>query len=101
MVEEGRVEYVPVRVPSNTVSGTSNLRVSSGKSKKRKISRSPVKRRFEISSPPLSSQQHRVVEFQCRLGPPATLQKITAQWVKPKGRSCFPGWIAIGVRPQL
>ena len=62
IVEEGRVEYVPVSAPSINVPGPSNLRVSSGKTKKRKISRSPVKRRFEIASPPLSSQQHRVVE---------------------------------------
>ena len=52
IVEEGRVEYVPVRVPSFISPGPSNLRVSSGKSKKRSISRSPVKRRFEIASPP-------------------------------------------------
>ena len=62
IVEEGQVEYVPVRAPSVRVPGPSNLRVSSGKSKKRKISRSPVKGRFEIASPPLSSQQHRVVK---------------------------------------
>ena len=62
VVEEGRVEYVPVRAPSISVPGPSNLRVSSGKSKNRKISRSPVKRRFEIASPPRSSQQHRLVE---------------------------------------
>ena len=62
ILEEGRVEYVSVRAPSVSVPGPSNLRVSSGKSKKRKISRNPVKRRFEIASPPLSSQQHRVVE---------------------------------------
>ena len=61
-VEEGRVEYVPVRVPSVSVPGPSKLRVSSGKSKKKKVSRSPVKRRFEIASPPLSSQQHQMVE---------------------------------------
>ena len=61
-MEEGRVEYVPVRAPSVSVPGPSNLRVSLGKSKKRKISRSPVKRNFEIASPPLSSQQHPVVE---------------------------------------
>ena len=61
-VEEGRVEYVPVRAPSVSVSGPSNLRVSSEKTKKRKISRSPEKRRFEIASPHLLSQQHRVVE---------------------------------------
>ena len=62
IVEEGRVDYVPVGVPSISVPGPSNLRVSSGKSKKRKIRRSPVKRRFKSASPPLSSQQHRVVE---------------------------------------
>ena len=62
VVEEGRVEYVPLRVPSFIFPGPSSLRVSSGKSKKRTISRSPVKRRFEIASPPPSSQQHRIVE---------------------------------------
>ena len=61
-VEEGRVEYVPVRVPSPISPGPSNLRVSSGKSKKRTISRSPVKRRFEVASPPPASQQHRIAE---------------------------------------
>ena len=61
-MEEGRVEYVLVRAPSVSVPGPSNLRVPSGKSKKMKISGSPVKRRFEIASPLLSSQQHRVVE---------------------------------------
>ena len=50
IVEEGRIEYVPVRAPSVSVPGPSNLRVSSGKPKKGKISRSPVKRRFEIAS---------------------------------------------------
>ena len=62
IVEEGRVEYVPVRVPYFISPGPSNLRVSSGKSKKRTISRRPVKRRFEIASPPPASQQHRIVE---------------------------------------
>ena len=62
IVAEGRVEYVPVRVPSFISPGPSNLRVSSGKSKKRTISRSPVKRRFEIASPPPASQQHRISE---------------------------------------
>ena len=62
VVEEGRVDYVPVRVPSFISPGPSNLRVSSGKSKKRTISRSPVKRRFEIASPPPASQQHRILE---------------------------------------
>ena len=62
IVEEGRVEYVSVRTPSASVPGPSNLRVSSGKFRKRSISRSPVKRRFEISSPHPTSQQHRLVE---------------------------------------
>ena len=62
IVEEGRVEYVPVRVPSFVSPGPSNLRVSSGKSKMRTISRSSVKRHFEIASPPPATQQHRIVE---------------------------------------
>ena len=62
LVEEGRVEYVPVRDPSVSDSGPSNLRVSPGKSKKGKCSRGPVKRRFEIASPRPSSQQHCVNE---------------------------------------
>ena len=62
IVEEGRVEYVPVRAPSASVPGPSNLRVSSRKLRKRSISRSPVKRRLEIASPPPTSQQHRLVE---------------------------------------
>ena len=61
IVEEGPVEYVPVGVPSFISTGPSNLRVSSGKSKKT-ISRSPVKRRFEVASPPPASLQHRIVE---------------------------------------
>ena len=61
-MEKGRVEYVPVRVPSFISPGPSNLRVYSGKSKKRKIRRSPVKRRFETASPPPASQQHRIVD---------------------------------------
>ena len=62
VVEEGRVEYVPVRAPSNSVPGPSNLRASSGKIRKRSISRSPMKRRFEISSPLPALQQHRLDE---------------------------------------
>ena len=62
MVEEGRVEYLAVRVPSFISPGPSNLRVSSGKSKRRTMSWSPVKRRFEIASPPPAFQQHRIVE---------------------------------------
>ena len=62
VVEEGRVEHVPVRAPSASVPGPSNLRVSSGKSRKRSISRSLVKRSFDIASPPPAFQQHRVDE---------------------------------------
>ena len=43
VVEERRVEYVPVGIRSISTPGPSSLRVSSGKSKKRKVSRSPVK----------------------------------------------------------
>ena len=49
--EEGRDEHVLVRAPSISVPGPSNLRVYSAKFKKKKISRSPVKRRFAIASP--------------------------------------------------
>ena len=62
IVEEGQVEYVPVRAPFPISPGPSNLRDSSGKSKKRSFCRSPVKRRFEVASPPPASQQHRLVE---------------------------------------
>ena len=62
IVEEGRVEYVPIRVPFPISLGPSSLRDSSGKSKERRISRSRVKRRFEVASPPPASQQHRIVE---------------------------------------
>ena len=62
IVEEGRVEYVPVRVPFSISPGPSNLRDSPGKSKRRTIGRSPVKRRFEVASPPPAYQQHRIVE---------------------------------------
>ena len=60
IVEEGRVEYVPVRVPFPLSPGPSNLPGVSGKSKRRTISRSPVKRRFEIASSLPASQQQRI-----------------------------------------
>ena len=56
IVEEARVEYVPVRFPFPISPGPSNLCDSSGKSKKRTISRSPVKRRFEVAGPPPASR---------------------------------------------
>ena len=100
IVEHGRVEYVPVRAPSVSVSGPSNLRVSSGKSKKIKVSRSPVKKRFEIESPPLPSQQHRVVEdlgFSAALDRQQSCKKSRLSGRNRRGRSSFPGWIAIAV----
>ena len=62
IVEKGREEYVPIRVPFPISPGPNNLRDFSGKSKKRTISRSPVKRRFEVASHPPASQQHRIVK---------------------------------------
>ena len=62
IVEKGRVEYVTVRVLSFISPGRSNLRVSSGKSKKRTFRRSPVKRCFEVAIPPLACQPHRIAE---------------------------------------
>ena len=53
VVEEGRVEYVPVGPPALGSLGPSKIFSPSSK-RKRKITRSPVKlpRRFEVSSPP-------------------------------------------------
>ena len=62
IAEEWRVEYDPVRVPFPISPGPGNLRVSSGKSKKRRLSWSPVKRRFEVASPPPASQHQSIVE---------------------------------------
>ena len=62
IVEEGQVEYAPVQVPFPISPGPSNLRDSSGKSKRRTISRTTVKRHFKFESPPPASQQHRIVE---------------------------------------
>ena len=63
VVEEGRVEYVPVAAPVLGSPGPSRIRSPSSK-RKRKISRSPVKlpRRFEISSPPASPPRRTLVE---------------------------------------
>ena len=90
IVEEGRVEYVPVRAPSASFPGPSNLRVSSGKSRKRSTSRSPVKRRFEIASPPAASQQHLLVED---LSFSATLdrqQSCKKSWRRERKRGAAP-----------
>ena len=55
VVEEGRVEYVPVAPPALGPPGPSGIHSSCNKWK-RKVTRSPVKlpRRFEVSSPPAS-----------------------------------------------
>ena len=64
VVEEGRVEYVPVAAPVLGPPGPNKIRSSPSK-RKRKISRSPVKlpRRFEVSSPPASPQRRSLVEY--------------------------------------
>ena len=63
VVEEGRVEYVPVGPPALGSPGPSKMRSLSSK-RKRKITRSPVKlsRRFEVSSPPASPPRRSLVE---------------------------------------
>ena len=63
VVEEGRVEYVPVAPPTIGPPGPSRIRSSSSK-RKRKVTRSPVKlpRRFEDSSPPASPPTRSLVE---------------------------------------
>ena len=60
-MEEGRVEYVPVRAPLLFLL-VPVIYVFLLGCQKRTISRSPVKRLFEVDSPPPASQQHRIVE---------------------------------------
>ena len=79
VVEEGRVEYMPVAAPALGPPGPSKYRSSSSK-RKRKITRSPVKlpRRFEVSSPPASLQRRSLVEgpnFASALATPASRRK--------------------------
>ena len=79
VVEEGRVEYVPVATPALGPPGPSKTRSSPGK-RKRKISRSPVKLpgRFEVSSPPASPQKRSLVDdpsFASALTAPASRRK--------------------------
>ena len=63
VVEEGRVEYVPVGTPALGSPGPSKTRSPSSK-RKRKITRSLVKlpRRFEVPSPPASPPRRSLVE---------------------------------------
>ena len=65
VVEEGRVEYVPVAPPAVGPPGPSKI-ISSSSKRKRKITRSPLKlpRRFEVSSPPASPPRRSLVEDQ-------------------------------------
>ena len=79
VVEEGRVEYVPVGPPVFSSPGPSKISSSSSK-RKRKITRSPVKlpRRFEVSSPPASPPRWSLVEdpsFASALAAPASRGK--------------------------
>ena len=97
VVEEGRVEYVPVRAPSASVPGPSKLRVSSGKSRKRSVSRSPAKRRFEIASPPPASQQHCLVEdlsFSAALDRQQSCKKSLRSERKRRAAPVFQGGLA-------
>ena len=79
VVEEGRVEHVPVAPPALGPPGPSGLHSSSSK-RKRKVTRSPVKlpRRFEVSSAPASPQRRSLVEdpsFASALAAPASRGK--------------------------
>ena len=79
VVEEGRVEYVPVAPPALGAPGPSKISSSSSK-RKRKVIRSPVKlpRRFEVSSLPASPPRRSLVEdlsFASALAAPASRGK--------------------------
>ena len=79
VVEEGRVDYVPVAALDLGPPGPSKNRSSSSK-RKRKFTRSPVKlpRRSEISSPPASPPKRSIVEdpsFASALAAPASRGK--------------------------
>ena len=79
VVEEGRVEYVPVTSPALGPPGPSKIRSFPSK-RKIKVTRSPVKlpRRFEVSSPPASPPRRSIVEdpsFASALASPASLGK--------------------------
>ena len=79
VVEEGRVEYVPVAPPALGPPGPSQIRSSSSK-RKRKITRSPVKlsQKLEVSSPPASPPRRSLVDdpsFASALAAPASRRK--------------------------
>ena len=76
VVEEGRVEYVPVAPPALGPPGPSKISSFSSK-QKRKVTRSPLKlpRRLEVSSPPASSPKRSLIEdpsFASPLAAPAS-----------------------------
>ena len=78
VVDEGRVEYVPVGPPALGSPGPSKIRSSS--KRERKITRSPMKlpQRFEVSSPPASPPRRSLVEdpsFAFALAAPASRGK--------------------------
>ena len=75
VVEQERIEYVPVAAPALDPPGPSKIPSSSSK-RKRKFSRCPVKlpRRFEFSGPPVSPQRRSLLEdpsFAIALATPA------------------------------
>ena len=79
VVEEGRVEYVPVGPPALGSPGPSKIRSPSSK-RKRKITRSPVNlpQTFQVSSPPASPPRRSLVEdpsFASALAAPASRRK--------------------------
>ena len=79
VVEEGRVEYLPVAAPALCPPGPSKIRSSPSK-RKRKICRSSVElpRIFEVSRPPASPRMRSLVEdprFASALAAPASRVK--------------------------
>ena len=94
IVEEGRVEDVPLSVLSISFPGPSSQRDSSGNLKKRKIRQSPVKRRFETTSTPSLSQQHRVDEvlgFSAALDRQQTCRNTGRSWRNRRAAPVFLG----------
>ena len=81
VVEEGRVEYVPVAPPALGLPGPSRIHSSSSK-RKRKVTRSPVKLplRLEVSSPPASPPKLSLVED------PSFASALTASTSRGKSR---------------
>ena len=81
VVEQGRVEYVPIAPPALGPPGPSKINSSSCK-RKRKLTRSPVKlpRRFEVSSPPASPPRRSLAED------PSYASALAAQASREKSR---------------